>query len=217
MGKLNGALRIRILERDGYACVYCGRRPPAVPLEVDHVVPRVHGGRDEATNLVTACFDCNNGKRAGLLTLPDTVVLAPIEIPISERARPPIHGHGYLVEANLRWPDDNDMWDTIYGQWRYATVAWCAGLTVRLWPTAAKATNVFAQLRNDVCGHSCWNDHEIVDLAVPQALDRSREQSRGLSRLNHFRNCDTCTYLFSGQAPLAALRRMQDRMLLAVA
>lgn len=56
------AKRFRILERDGFACRYCGRRPPAVVLEVDHVMPRCLGGSDDPTNLVAACEDCNAGK-----------------------------------------------------------------------------------------------------------------------------------------------------------
>jgi hypothetical protein len=70
MGKLNGRLRIAVLERDGYRCVYCGRSSDVVPLNADHVVPRARGGRDDPANLVTACFDCNNGKRADLVALP---------------------------------------------------------------------------------------------------------------------------------------------------
>lgn len=74
MGKLSGILRIRILERDHYTCVYCGARPPDVTLEVDHILPRIDGGRDVATNLVTACRRCNNGKRTNLIALPEGYV-----------------------------------------------------------------------------------------------------------------------------------------------
>lgn len=87
MSRLNGWLRIRILERDHFTCVYCGRKPPEVALEVDHVLARVRGGSDDATNLVTACRECNNGKRAGLISLPDTVVLAPLPSKLQERIR----------------------------------------------------------------------------------------------------------------------------------
>lgn len=84
MGALNGWLRIRILERDKFTCVYCGRRPPEVALEVDHVLARSRGGTDDATNLVTACRACNNGKRAGTIALPEGVVPAPL---LDKRAR----------------------------------------------------------------------------------------------------------------------------------
>jgi len=49
-----------IFKRDKYICQYCGAT--GVPLTVDHVVPRVKGGKDTWTNLVTACERCNNLK-----------------------------------------------------------------------------------------------------------------------------------------------------------
>lgn len=55
-------LRWRILERDGFACRYCGGRAPTAELHVDHVVPRAKGGQSVADNLVTACALCNVGK-----------------------------------------------------------------------------------------------------------------------------------------------------------
>jgi hypothetical protein len=61
------SLRFDVFKRDGFTCQYCGRNPPAVVLEVDHVHPKAKGGRDQIDNLLTACFDCNRGKRDGLL------------------------------------------------------------------------------------------------------------------------------------------------------
>lgn len=57
------ALRFRVLQRDGFACVYCGRRPPDVPLELDHRLAFSRGGLTSFDNLVTACKDCNRGKK----------------------------------------------------------------------------------------------------------------------------------------------------------
>ena len=36
-------------------------------LEVDHIVPRNHGGSDDLNNLHAPCFRCNAGKRDGCL------------------------------------------------------------------------------------------------------------------------------------------------------
>lgn len=55
-------LRYTIFRRDGFACVYCGRRAPSVTLEVDHRIPRSLGGPDDPSNLCSACWDCNRGK-----------------------------------------------------------------------------------------------------------------------------------------------------------
>lgn len=65
--RVSKRLRFAILKRDGFACLYCGRRPPEAELEVDHVRPRSRGGSDDPSNLVTACRECNRGKAAFLL------------------------------------------------------------------------------------------------------------------------------------------------------
>lgn len=56
-------LRFEVLQRDGFRCVYCGRSAADVPLEIDHVVPVAGGGKTEEDNLVTACGECNAGKK----------------------------------------------------------------------------------------------------------------------------------------------------------
>lgn len=60
-------LAARVLSRDGWRCVYCGRT--RAPLEIDHVTPCAHfpaaAPRDvvnDAKNLVTACVGCNGAK-----------------------------------------------------------------------------------------------------------------------------------------------------------
>lgn len=55
--------RFEIFKRDGFTCQYCGQRPPEVILEVDHITPVAGGGQDDDVNLITACFNCNRGKR----------------------------------------------------------------------------------------------------------------------------------------------------------
>lgn len=63
----NTKLRFRILERDAFTCHYCGRKPPEVVLEVDHIVPTSKGGTNESSNLKTSCRECNIGKRDQIL------------------------------------------------------------------------------------------------------------------------------------------------------
>ncbi len=55
-------LRFEAFKRDGFKCSYCGRTPPAVVLECDHIIPVSDGGQSILSNLLTACFDCNRGK-----------------------------------------------------------------------------------------------------------------------------------------------------------
>jgi|SRR5208337_1586358 len=55
--------RFEVFKRDGFQCGYCGRTPPEVVLEIDHIEPKTKKGKDDILNLLTACFDCNRGKR----------------------------------------------------------------------------------------------------------------------------------------------------------
>jgi 5-methylcytosine-specific restriction endonuclease McrA len=45
-----------IYKRDNYTCGYCGAKEG---LTLDHILPSSRGGKDEWTNLVTACTKCN--------------------------------------------------------------------------------------------------------------------------------------------------------------
>jgi len=60
-------LKFEVFKRDGFQCAYCGKSPPEVILEIDHIEPTSRGGNDDINNLLTACFDCNRGKRDILL------------------------------------------------------------------------------------------------------------------------------------------------------
>jgi hypothetical protein len=61
---LSRKLRFEVFKRDEFRCQYCGRHPPEVLLEVDHVIAVAEGGDDSEGNLVTSCADCNRGKGA---------------------------------------------------------------------------------------------------------------------------------------------------------
>lgn len=55
-------MRFEVLKRDKFTCQYCGRQAPDVVLNIDHIKPVSKGGKNELTNLITSCFDCNSGK-----------------------------------------------------------------------------------------------------------------------------------------------------------
>jgi hypothetical protein len=57
-------MRFEVFKRDGFACQYCGAHPPAVTLEVDHIVAVANGGESSVDNYLTACMPCNRGKGA---------------------------------------------------------------------------------------------------------------------------------------------------------
>lgn len=56
------SVRVSVLHRDGYKCLFCGRSAKQVQLEVDHIVPFSKGGSNDLSNLQTLCVDCNRGK-----------------------------------------------------------------------------------------------------------------------------------------------------------
>ena len=59
----------RIFERDGFKCAYCGKSSfeDGVKLHIDHIFPRVKGGKNSPQNLITSCEECNIRKNDRVL------------------------------------------------------------------------------------------------------------------------------------------------------
>ncbi len=58
-------LRYKVLSRDNFKCVRCGRSPATtlgVELHIDHKLPFSIGGKTTLENLETKCKECNLGK-----------------------------------------------------------------------------------------------------------------------------------------------------------
>lgn len=71
--------RFAILAAADFRCHYCGRSAgPNVTLQVDHVIPLSKGGTDDRSNLVAACWDCNQGKAATELAAFPRVIWTPV-------------------------------------------------------------------------------------------------------------------------------------------
>jgi 5-methylcytosine-specific restriction endonuclease McrA len=51
--------RRNLFARDGNRCQYCGKKFATDALSLDHVVPRVRGGKASWDNIVCACLRCN--------------------------------------------------------------------------------------------------------------------------------------------------------------
>lgn len=54
--------RKNVLVRDEYTCQYCGGEHTSGDLTIDHIIPKVQGGSNEWTNVVTCCRSCNMKK-----------------------------------------------------------------------------------------------------------------------------------------------------------
>lgn len=57
-------LRQKLEDFDGLQCAYCCTSVDnsGQPLTIDHIMPRVHNGQTELTNLCLACRKCNEFK-----------------------------------------------------------------------------------------------------------------------------------------------------------
>lgn len=59
------SLRLKVLSRDNFRCVYCGKSPVTdlgTKLHIDHIIPFSKGGKSELNNSQTLCEECNLGK-----------------------------------------------------------------------------------------------------------------------------------------------------------
>jgi 5-methylcytosine-specific restriction endonuclease McrA len=54
--------RFNVYARDRNTCQYCGRGFPRADLNLDHVIPRSHGGTSTWENVVCSCLRCNRQK-----------------------------------------------------------------------------------------------------------------------------------------------------------
>jgi hypothetical protein len=56
LGYISGKLRYEVLKRAQFHCELCGISHDHRALEVDHVLPRKHGGTDDLSNLQALCW-----------------------------------------------------------------------------------------------------------------------------------------------------------------
>jgi HNH endonuclease len=67
---MNPSLRKSVRRRAHFRCEYCGLTEtfsPVLPLHVEHIVARKHGGATHLSNLALACFHCNLHKQTDLV------------------------------------------------------------------------------------------------------------------------------------------------------
>ncbi|MFI5391708.1 MAG: HIT domain-containing protein, partial [Bacteriovoracales bacterium] len=63
-GYISGTIRYEVLKRAKFHCELCGISAMEKALEVDHIIPRKHGGTDESSNFQALCYSCNAAKGA---------------------------------------------------------------------------------------------------------------------------------------------------------
>jgi ATP adenylyltransferase len=108
---ISGSIKYRVLTRAKGRCECCGAHEHQRAPEVDHIVPRNHGGSDDLSNLQALCFRCNAGKH-------DAVCLRKRAPPTSEACRPATPAARRDV-CSARWrPAAGCCWRT---NWRCAS------------------------------------------------------------------------------------------------
>lgn len=66
---MNEAIRQAVRNRAMHRCEYCLRdqaTSPLIPLQIEHIRPRKHGGTEALANLALACAECNLHKGSNL-------------------------------------------------------------------------------------------------------------------------------------------------------
>ena len=79
--------RTNLLIRDNFTCQYCSKKLSSVDLTVDHVIPRVKGGKTKWENIVCACYVCNSIKGHKTKMVPNKKPIKPEYWQLLENAR----------------------------------------------------------------------------------------------------------------------------------
>lgn len=120
--------RFEAFKRDGFSCQYCGRTPPDIVLEVDHIIPVSKGGDNSEGNLITSCRDCNRGKsNVPLSSVPDSIHSRMAEA--KEKRKQIDAYHRFLIQDRKRLDQDiQDIGVFWYNLFKQEKDAFCFGL-----------------------------------------------------------------------------------------
>lgn len=93
--------RSLVRQRAGGRCEYCElteAQSPIAKLQIEHIVPKKHGGSDDHTNLALACIACNLHKGANLTGIdPDTAQVVELFNPRTQQWTEHFTWNGCLI------------------------------------------------------------------------------------------------------------------------
>lgn len=98
---MDAATRRFVRRRAKDRCEYCQLhqdQSPLASLQVEHIIPRKHGGTDAEANLAMACIDCNLAKSSDLAGLdPATGALTELFHPRRHRWSDHFEWQGFYI------------------------------------------------------------------------------------------------------------------------
>lgn len=176
---LSKRTRFEIFKRDGFTCQYCGRRPPEVVLEVDHIHPRSKGGADNDINLISSCADCNRGKAAKMLT--DVSPRPDADLRYLEVQQEVAEAERYLKSREVRDRYEAQLIAVLQSTWDTKLPYWTApsDAQVRGWLDdygAEPTDNAIRTLANRALRGRVQFKTSAVDYVSGILYNRSREQ-----------------------------------------
>ena len=59
---VSGSIRYQVILRAGRRCESCGESIEKKPIDVDHIIPRSLGGKNDISNYQALCWECNTNK-----------------------------------------------------------------------------------------------------------------------------------------------------------
>ncbi len=94
---MNDSLAEQVRRRAGYACEYCRLSEAVHPgsFEIEHIIPRQHGGHTALGNLAYSCLHCNRHKGPNLAGI-DRVTSATKLVPL-------FHPRRHKWDRHFRW------------------------------------------------------------------------------------------------------------------
>ena len=58
------AIYLKKYPQDTHTCAGCRQKISTSQIQIDHIIPKKHGGSNAITNLQAMCAPCNNDKKA---------------------------------------------------------------------------------------------------------------------------------------------------------
>lgn len=91
-------------------CECCGAHEHHRALEVDHIIPKNHGGSDAISNLQALCFRCNAGKRDGCLPTQEGAPTAAVCRPATATAKRAVCSARWRAATGCCWRRRGTAW-----------------------------------------------------------------------------------------------------------